>query len=77
MPVSHGYYTCSIEAVLASKYDQNGDDYNQVTDVGLAVVYLTFFVLVLFPVDAEDKGSLHHYLINKSIWIGYKDSDRS
>lgn len=74
MPALHRCYTGSIEAVLASKYDKDSDDDHQVADVGLSVVYLPLLVLVLLLVDAEDKGSLHHYLINKSIRVrSYRD----
>lgn len=70
MPAWEDCYTGSIEAILAAEYDKDSDDNNQVADIGLSVVYLPLLVLVLLLVDTEDKGSLHHYLINKSICFG-------
>lgn len=53
-------YTGIVEAVLASKDDKDGDNDDQVADVGLSKIDSLFCCLILLAEGAQDKAALHH-----------------
>lgn len=63
-------YTGIVEAVLAAKDHEDGDDHHQVPHLCLPHIHALLFELVLLLESAQHEGSMHHQnisIVNRSI----------